>query len=200
MARSGRNLHDIKAALDFGCGYGRVLRFLAQYVGPSTITACDIDAPAVAFCAKEFEARPLHSGLDLTLVQFEEYDLIWLGSVLTHVSAATGARLVSVLASHLSKPGLLAFSTHGTHSIEHLELFGERITASEGEIRADLAAGGVAFVPYFHYGGDGYGLTWHDPQLVPRLPAIVTARLELVLCRLDHWGAGKQDLWAFRTQ
>jgi SAM-dependent methyltransferase len=197
---TGRSLPTVTAALDFGCGYGRVLRFLTQYLNAGMITACDIDARAVAFCAQEFRARPLIADPDIDRVQFEQYDLIWLGSVLTHLDAATGTRLLSVLGSHLARPGLLAFSTHGTHPLEHLERFGRHIVESEKDIRGGLATSGVAFVPYSHYGREEYGLTWHDPQSVPKLPAAAGLRLGLALSRLNHWGAGRQDLWAFQTQ
>jgi len=196
LAVTGRSLAAATGVLDFGCGHGRVLRFLAQRTSAG-LTACDIDARALAFSAHEFRARPLRADPDIGKVHFEEYELIWIGSVLTHLDAATGARFLSVLGSHLARQGLLAFSTHGTYSLEHLERFGRYMAGREKEIRGDLAGAGVAFVAYPHYRGNEYGLTWHDPRSVPGLPAAAGLRLDLVLNRPNHWGAGRQDLWAF---
>jgi SAM-dependent methyltransferase len=194
---NGRSLAAVKTVLDFGCGYGRVLRFLAQRTSAGAVTACDVDARAVAFSAQEFRARPLRADPDIGSVHFEEYELIWVGSVLTHVDAATGATLLSVLGSHLARSGLLVFSTHGTYSLEHLQRFGSYVPRLENKIRRDLSSSGIAFAAYPHYGSNEYGLTWHDPRSVPGLPAAAGLRMDLVLSRLNHWGAGRQDLWAF---
>ncbi len=48
---------QIRSCLDFGCGYGRVLRLLNAVIKSRKITACDVDAEAVRFCAREFGTR-----------------------------------------------------------------------------------------------------------------------------------------------
>src|SRR3954447_17954814 len=52
--------------LDFGCGHGRVLRFIRAAFPDAELTACDVDRDAVSFCARTFGAQPVYSndGLD----------------------------------------------------------------------------------------------------------------------------------------
>src|SRR5688500_6634156 len=47
----GRDLRDVRSWLDFGCGYGRVIRFLVQRVDPDRVYATDVIEEAVEFCA-----------------------------------------------------------------------------------------------------------------------------------------------------
>ena len=47
------------AWLDFGCGYGRVIRFLVERVPPDRIWASDVAHEAVDFCRSEFGVHPL---------------------------------------------------------------------------------------------------------------------------------------------
>jgi hypothetical protein len=51
----------------------------------AAITACDLDHEAVEFCARTFSARPAFSReLPEQIALPERFDLIWVGSLLTH--------------------------------------------------------------------------------------------------------------------
>ncbi|HKE49562.1 MAG TPA: class I SAM-dependent methyltransferase, partial [Rhodanobacteraceae bacterium] len=47
------------AVLDFACGYGRLLRFLALSIDPRRIWACDLRTDAVDFVRDAFGVQPL---------------------------------------------------------------------------------------------------------------------------------------------
>ena len=55
-------------ALDLPCGYGRVLRRLRTEYPDAQITACDIDLDALQFCGEEFDAIPVQSSEDCSIV------------------------------------------------------------------------------------------------------------------------------------
>jgi SAM-dependent methyltransferase len=192
---AGRTLEEVRSCLDFGCGHGRVLRMLVQRLPAARITACDIDPEAVDFCASEFGAVPLLSNLDLAVVPLETYDLIWMGSVLTHVNRTTALSILTSLTSHLSADGVLAFTTLGDASERRLAALGPALPDRRAEIEAGLATEGLAYVPYPHYRTDRYGLTWHRREWVER---VLCGELGLTLRfhRPDGWAAS-QDAWAF---
>src|SRR5262249_27058705 len=75
--------------LDLPSGYGRITRSLRARFPDSHITVCDTDAAAVEFCVQTFGARGVASRDDIGALDLgDSYDLIWIGSLLTHLDAA----------------------------------------------------------------------------------------------------------------
>jgi SAM-dependent methyltransferase len=119
-------LHCVKAAmisaqkstvhsiLDFGSGFGRVLRVLAKAFPAAQLTACDISRDAIDFCAKAFRAAPVLSSENAENIRFQhKFDLIWCGTLLTQFHEEKFLEFLSFLESLLSTDGLLVFTTHG---------------------------------------------------------------------------------------
>ena len=74
------------AILDLPCGHGRVLRWLRAHYPYARLTACDLDRSGVDFCAQQFGATPVYSQADLHQLPFTaQFDLIWVGSLVTHL-------------------------------------------------------------------------------------------------------------------
>lgn len=72
--------------LDFPCGHGRVTRFLRAAFPAATIYAGDLNTGGIRFCAERFGAIPVQSQVDLTQVELPtELDLVWCGSLITHL-------------------------------------------------------------------------------------------------------------------
>ncbi len=105
--------------LDLPCGHGRVLRALrAEYPG-AEISACDIDLDGVEFCREEFGAVPIQSNEDCSKIPLAGYyDLIWCGSLLTHINADRLRAFLRFFVDHLSPGGTLVFTTHGKRAIQ----------------------------------------------------------------------------------
>lgn len=110
----------INRVLDLPCGHGRVLRHLTKLLPDARFDACDLDESGIAFCAETFAARPLSSKEDLTQMQFDTtYDLIWVGSLFTHISHELTSTWLAHLARFLSPRGFLVGTMHGRWS-EHV--------------------------------------------------------------------------------
>ena len=62
----------VRNVLDLPSGYGRELRFFKLRWPTATFTACDIQPGGVAFCEREFGARPAVSEPDLDRVSFRK--------------------------------------------------------------------------------------------------------------------------------
>lgn len=158
----------VTSCLDFGCGHGRVLRLLQQHVPGPNITACDLDEEGVRFCAAEFGAKPLVSSWNIEDIALERYDLIWSGSVFTHLDVDACDQLLKRLGDSLLPGGLLVFSMHGAFSLGHLAHLYEKGYAQEAEvIRREVGERGICFRHYDPSWGtfDGsYGMTWHTRE------------------------------------
>jgi SAM-dependent methyltransferase len=104
----------IETILDLPSGYGRVLRMLRAAFPDARVTACDIDKDAVDFCAGELGAIPVYSTPTPADIPLDgTFDLIWCGSLLTHVDEAAWSGFLRLFADHLTPGNLLVFTTLG---------------------------------------------------------------------------------------
>jgi len=102
--------------LDFGCGAGRVTRWLRVAFPDAHIEACDIREGDLAFVKRYFSAKTWISGIDVAnLNPPGSYDVIWVGSVFTHLSAETSTNLFNKLTEWLNPDGVLILSFHGRY-------------------------------------------------------------------------------------
>jgi SAM-dependent methyltransferase len=116
MLKAGRR--DFAQVLDLPCGGGRVLRHLVRFLPEARVIACDIDAPQVEFCARRFGAVPLVSREDLTrVVPDRPIDLLWCGSLLTHLPAERFEAALRHMVGWLSPGGVGVFTLHGRWSL-----------------------------------------------------------------------------------
>jgi len=204
LRSSGKTFAEVATCLDFGCGYGRVLRQLVQKIPPAKITASDVAEEGVRFCAAEFGVRPLVSSWNVDEVRLGIYDLIWCGSVFTHLDEASCETLFGKLGQSLMPGGgVLVFSIHGQHSLDGLGTFYGRVYAEEAEqIRREVAEQGICFRRYTDdsYGRFPvpYGMTWHRPEHFERLAAERFGdRLRLTMLEAHGWDQ-HHDVVAFQ--
>lgn len=107
-------LTEVRTILDLPCGSGRVLRFLVQRFTEAEFTACEIQRGAVKFCVRTFGASPAYSSVNLDEVSLNKrFDLIWCGSLATHLNERAIVALFRLFSRHLAPGGLVIFTTHG---------------------------------------------------------------------------------------
>lgn len=167
-ALASAGLADPRAILDFPCGSGRVLRFLVQLFPEAEITACELARGPVEFCVRTFGARPAFSSLNLDEVSLErKFDLIWCGSLVTHLNESGIVALLRLFKRHLAAGGLMIFTTHGDfvqHRIPTRD-FDYGLDQEQIErIGADYNATGYGFEDY--RGEKGYGVSLTSPQWI----------------------------------
>lgn len=150
LAAAGRSWADIEMCLDFPSGYGRVTRHLQTKIKPGNITACDIDEQAVRFLAAEFHVRPLVSNVDFRKIRFPDtYDLIYVGSLFTHLDPESAVSLLDVFAGILRPKGVLVYSTCGDTCLDQLHIHGWMFAQKEKEFREQVVSRGIGFFPYY---------------------------------------------------
>jgi SAM-dependent methyltransferase len=192
LAEVGGRLTDADV-LDFGCGHGRVVRHL---VGAArSVAACDLDHEGVRFCAKAFGAVPVPGDTDLRRVPLQEYDAIWLGSVITHHPPPIVADLLAALAAHLRSGGVLLASSADERTLE-VDLHGggrEWLRPEADRIRSELADRGAAYAPYPQEREGAYGLGYQRPAWLDA--AVAPAGLAPLWHRPSAWSGQAVSAW-----
>jgi SAM-dependent methyltransferase len=151
MTAAGRS--DVENVLDLPCGFGRVLRILKAAFPGARFTACDINRDGVDFCARTFDARPVYSAFDPSEVELgERFDLIWVGSLFTHLDGDRWPVLLDLLLDSLVPGGLLVFTTFGRLGQQRLRI----MTMEDDQIERMLA-------DYDNHGFGFQGFSW-DPH------------------------------------
>lgn len=160
--------------LDLPCGHGRVLRFLRAAFPQAELSACDLNRDGVEFCAKAFGAQPIHSDPDPRRVPLNrDYDLIWCGSLLTHLSEPNCVNFLEVFHDALAPGGLAVVTLHGRHFADDLasgRRTGDLSTAGIAELVRQYRASGFGYVNYPATPDYGFSLT-HPSCTFTRLVA-----------------------------
>jgi SAM-dependent methyltransferase len=163
-----RRKETIGRILDLPCGHGRVLRFLRKGFPQARVTACDLNRPGVAFCAATFAAEPVVSVADVAQIPLPgEYDLIWCGSLLTHLPRAQCAAFLDRFQRVLAVGGVVVFTLHGRSYEQTLVDGRDRSQLTAGQTAALLAEyrqTGFGYVDYTD--GSGYGFSLAHPSFV----------------------------------
>ncbi len=133
--------------LDLPCGFGRVTRVLRARFPKAEIVACDLDHAAVDFASATFAAQPLYSNQDFRRLELgRTFDLIWVGSLLTHMPESQTLNFLDLAVRHMNAQSRLILTTHGAHVASRLRSSTYGLT--------ELAACGL--VADYHIHGYGY--------------------------------------------
>lgn len=152
-------LGEPERILDLPCGHGRVTRVLRARFPEAALTACDIDRSGVDFSAAHFGARGVMSVQDFRQLDLGgRYDLIWVGSLLTHLSELQTRRFLDCAARHMAAGAILVVTSHGTFVAQRMLSWTYGLTEQAAcGLLADSAVNGYGFRNY--PGGDGYGIS-----------------------------------------
>jgi SAM-dependent methyltransferase len=120
LAAIGRSLDEFDRVLDWGCGCGRILRHLLPPTGPKHLSACDIDAEAIAWIAGNLPAveASVTGGLPPLPYGDTSFDLIFNHSVMSHLDAAYQDAWLRELKRVLRPGGIATLSVHGAHAFQ----------------------------------------------------------------------------------
>ncbi len=168
LAAAGLAPADIRRILDLPCGHGRVLRFIRRAFPGAQLTACDLNRGSVGFCARTFGADPVVSNTEPAAIPLHgEFDLIWCGSLFTHLPVDTCADFLRLFRRVLAPGGVLVLSLHGRHYEEQLSSGRRTCDLAPEQIAALLAAYRRDGFGYVDYGpGADYGFSLTDEHHV----------------------------------
>jgi hypothetical protein len=145
-------------------GHGRETRFIKGKYPEANLIACDLEIDAVEFCETVLGCTPLLSNEKFSEVDFpKECDVIWMGSLITHISETRAIELISILIGSLKVGGSLVFSSHGDFVASILKSGPNYGIDSEGtkELNKDYELFGYGYSNY--PGQDNYGISVIKP-------------------------------------
>jgi SAM-dependent methyltransferase len=183
----------VASVLDLPCGSGRIMRALRAEFPDATIVACDINREFVDFCAANFDAIPVYAHEDPLQTPLEgKFDLIWCGSLLTHLDAPHWTAFLQLFESLLEPGGVLIFSTCGRFVAEGVKT-GRMRGPSGAEAEAMLRGYEQSGFGYGRYAEEARGRRWsgvlpEDYGLTLAAPWWVCARIQEDAPKLDMLG------------
>ena len=194
LQKSG-SLRTVRAILDLPCGYGRVLRFLRAKFPDTEITASELDSGALEFCRETLGVKIVESNTNLGKLSVPGcFDLIWCGSLLTHLDEGSAAKLIRFFHEHLASGGVCLFTTHGTEPVNRIRSTRRAYGLSDAarqELLAQYDRRGYGYADYS--GQPGYGVSVASPERMVSLASEVGAWKE-IRCLERGW-ANHQDVF-----
>jgi SAM-dependent methyltransferase len=168
------------AILDFGCGCGRLSRFLVPCGDAASLYAADVNPDLVSWCRTNLpEIETVASGVAPPLPWSDgTFDLVYSLSVLTHLPEEALGAWMRELARAMRKDAILVVTTHGPRALERIEAEAElqRVVGLErtraGQMLRELPGKNVLYVPYGtaqaarSRAGSSYGTTFLSEPFV----------------------------------
>ncbi len=199
LLANSKTSDDVQSILDLPCGYGRVLRMLQAEFPNADLFACDINRGAVDFCAREFDTFPVYSSNPISAVKLDtSFDLIWCGSLLTHLDPHGWNNFITFFHRHLTSEGCLIFTTHGREALRRLRhgtFFHPQMLTDEYKDRflASYEEGGIAYIDYPWM--QGYGISFSSCSWVLRFLERSFSSTRTRVIYLERGWAGVQDVY-----
>lgn len=158
---------NVRKILDFPCGYGRVLRGLTVMFPNADITGADVLREGVDFCAETFGSTGVYANVDIHQSELDnEFDLIWCGSLLTHLHLRQWCQLIRLFRNALAPEGLMVLTVHGRRVIDRL-VAGKDYGLGQARTERMLTAVGELGFAYEDYPGqENYGISVSKPSWV----------------------------------
>jgi SAM-dependent methyltransferase len=152
-ARLERHLgHPLAEAslVDFGCGWGRLTRFLARDVAPGRLHGCDPVEQILGVCrAHRVPANLARSEVLPERLPFDErFDAAFAFSVFTHLSEAAHLSCLQALHAGLRPGGILVLTVRPPHYLELNDLMRPTLESLGPDWRRALQDPRYLFVPH----------------------------------------------------
>jgi SAM-dependent methyltransferase len=146
---SDRSLADSRV-LDFGCGWGRLTRYLARDVEPGRLYGCDPVEGVLQVCRKHgLPAHLARSDFLPERIPFDtEFDLAFAFSVFTHISEAAHESSLGALHDALRPGGHLVLTVRPPEYLHHSPLMRPALESLGPDPAARLAEPRYVFVPH----------------------------------------------------
>ena len=134
LNRNGFSLKRFKSILDFGCGYGRVTRYLFELAPDAKIYGCEVNSNLVEQCKRSLPAGNFIVNQPTPPLDFPDaaFDFIYSWSLFTHLSEPNHIAWLQELACKLKPGGVMLHTTHGYECLKRMAVFNpERLIKHE---------------------------------------------------------------------
>jgi MoaA/NifB/PqqE/SkfB family radical SAM enzyme/SAM-dependent methyltransferase len=160
---------SFSSVLDLPCGGGRVTRHLAALFPDAQLFASELERDLRDFTCRSFNAEPFEASTDFTAPASRLFELIFVGSLLTHFDSPVFIRALGWFIAALEPNGVLIATTHGRRH-DYVERIIHRTIDIEKWDRAsyDAATTGFGYVETEQKSGTSYGLSYSMPSWLAR--------------------------------
>jgi len=134
LARVGRPLTAFRDVLDFGCGCGCTLMWLADLAPHARLAGTDIDASAIAWCRSNLPKVSFATNSALPPLDFADgrFDLVYAISVFTHLDERYERAWLGELRRVIQPDGIALVTLHGPSTWNGLPIDHQRTLARDG--------------------------------------------------------------------
>jgi SAM-dependent methyltransferase len=161
---------DVKSVLDLPCGAGRVTRHLRAFFPDADLFVSDVDKRGERFAAESFNARPLEAVPDFATPVGRVFDLIFCGSLLTHLPEGRFIQAIDWFCAALAPGALLVLTLHGRRADHEERTVNRQIDPAKWQrVREAAHARGFGFVETERLEGEVYGYSLTAPSWVMRV-------------------------------
>jgi 2-polyprenyl-3-methyl-5-hydroxy-6-metoxy-1,4-benzoquinol methylase len=181
MSMVESKIYTARRILDFPSGYGRAARWLRAAFPEAEIHVGDVWADAVKWTASQFRADIIEGNADFSARFGVQYDVIFCGSLLTHLPGPLALKLLDFLAAHLTVGGIALVSASGRKNLawdkSHFNAKVFETPERLAELTRDYDEGRYAFAPYpgeKYYGRSFTPVSWFHRYVVNRPNLIMT--------------------------
>lgn len=161
---NGRGLDDL-TVLDFGCGWGRLIRLMYKFTAPENIYGCDPWERSIELCKQSnLQAHLAVSDyLPVSLpFQLTRFDLIYAFSVFTHLSERAAQTAIAACRKAVKDDGMMVITVRPLSYWDHHDEAQSKVDREQ--MKQDHVARGFAFTPHQRQavGGD---ITYGDTSI-----------------------------------
>jgi SAM-dependent methyltransferase len=188
----------VNTILDMPCGFGRVTRHIKAAFPEAKVYACDLYDDRINYCADQFGAVPFKSREVLSDIELPgKFDLIWCGSLLTHLPKPIFLDALRFYSASLAEDGIAIITLLGRVSpYIHHNRFKYLADEAFSRVERDFNLTGFGYADYNlptkFFEQSSYGIAVVSPSYVIRcIESDNTIRICGYLER--HWVA-QQDV------
>lgn len=136
-----RDVHDARAILDFGCGWGRIIRFFLRDLDETKIFGVDCYEEMIQMCQALNLRANFQTVNPMPPLNFsdETFDLIYLYSVFSHLSEDAHLAWIQEFKRILRPGGILIASTRPRSFIEHCVKTAQKSNVAVWELGPSLS-------------------------------------------------------------
>jgi hypothetical protein len=148
-----------------------------------------VGVPQMEFLREHFLIRAWPVSINLDELKFDtNYDLVWVGSVVTHLAESATRHLLEKLMNACNPGGLVAFSFHGASLVgkRDADLYLPHDNGGWQQVAPQIEQTGYGYVDYV--GQVGYGCSFCTHEWIVALAREMSAKLILLSERAwdDH--------------
>jgi SAM-dependent methyltransferase len=180
----GRPLNPSGKVLDFGCGWGRIVRYFLRDVEPENLWGIDVNRDAIGACRATNRWARFEQNAELPPSGFDDstFDLVYGFSVFSHLDEESHLAWLAEFKRILKPGGVVVVTTLSRGFVEECERWARgdlgdlpewqreaaKSFARPAELLAAYDRGDYCFAPQEGFGGEHFGLACISEEYIRR--------------------------------